>query len=235
MSSNNALAQSDTEAEVARSLWLIWKNPETGCHFKVGQLDSLLSGGFVFSYENALDLPEGFAPLAEFPDTQKVYRGSGLPAFYANRVMSHSRIAYGKYVEWLGLEPDGSNMPVEILARTGGERATDTFHVVERPLQGHKSSTYFFVSGIRHSGFDVLDGTIKQGAEIALVPEPENPHNDQAVILAVADGRRIGWVPDWLLPALPSVSGLHDFKVLVEKVNSDAPYRMQVLCSIQWA
>ncbi|MGL3806193.1 HIRAN domain-containing protein [Paeniglutamicibacter sp. R2-26] len=221
--------------QVSRSLWLIWKHPDTGRYSRVGQLDSLSTGEFEFSYEDVTLLPPEFAPLAEFPDVNRQYRGPGLPAFYANRVMSDTRSAYGQYMDWLGLDPNTQNVPIEILARTGGERATDTFHVVERPLSAEEFSSYFFVSGIRYTGFEISSGSVALGDKLRIVPEPENPFNSHAIVLESKRSEKIGWIPDWMLAVFPTSDASNELVITVEKINIDAPHRMQLLCNATWS
>lgn len=109
----NEMTEETNSHKVSRSLWLIWKHPDTGRYARIGQLDSLNNGDFVFSYESAEKLPKEFAPLAEFPDIQREYTAPGLPAFYANRVMLESRSAYGQYIDWLGVEPQFKTSPLK--------------------------------------------------------------------------------------------------------------------------
>ena len=119
----------EQEVRADRKFRLIWKNPDDGGYHEVGQFMHLRDGRYVFAYRQDVGSVDGFHPLLQFPDTGRTYVSEVLPAFFANRVMSRKRVNYGEYVGWLGLTEDA--LPVEILARTGGGRATDTFHVVD--------------------------------------------------------------------------------------------------------
>lgn len=222
--------------DVARRLLVVWRNPKSRRFAVVAQLDQFVSGKFVFAYtEGALNEP-GFFPIDEYPDLEASYLSDSLPVFFANRVMSADRASYNEYLERVGLasfQPD--DIPMELLVRTGGGRATDTFHVVESPLDAadHFESR-FFVSGISHvPGGSELVSRIHGGARLALRPEPMNEVNPRAVLLDVADNRPIGWVPDWLCE---QVSGLMEegyaLEAVVDRVNPDAPARQQVLARI---
>lgn len=214
---------------------MIWKNPDSGRYVQVGQLDQLDDERYAFSYGFAIQHVPGFSPLVEFPDLKAIYVSDALPAFFSNRVMSQNRENYGDYRRWLGLEADGWDTPMEVLARSGGARATDTFHLVEKPGQRSKVLSRFFVSGIRHSPSPEAANTLVVGQELDLREEKENPHNNMALLLDRSDGLAVGWVPDWLLGTVHDERNIQKLRVFVERVNLDAPSRLQVLCRMEYA
>ena len=150
--------------------------------------------------------------------------------------MSHDRPQYSRYRARLGLEGDGADTPFEVLARTGGPRVTDTFHVVD-PLktdEDGKVVSPFFVSGVRyHAGSDVLIERLKPGAPVELRDEPDNPYNPRALLVDVAAGQPLRWVPDWLVEDIHVLRAQDpDLEVVVERCNPDAPAHLQLLCRI---
>lgn len=228
MSSLAEVSRSGVADLAAHKLRLIWKHPE-GRYHDVGRFEELRDGRFAFRYTQEVGSVPGFSPLLQFPDLDRVYVSEALPAFLANRVMSRQRPSYGEHLERLGLSLDAT--PFEILARTGGPRATDTFHVVDvfdPAARRHEGA--FFVSGVRYKDFDL--SSLQAGQQLKLIDEPDNEINPRAVLLA-ADGSELGWVPDWL------VDDLHSFQmvggvvsVAVEQVNEDAPPHLSVLCRL---
>lgn len=152
----------------------------------------------------------------------------GLSAFFANRVLSTHLSTFSRYLDWLGLASvQDEEIPLEILARTGGSHATDTFHVV---AQGTLTSR-FFASGLRYS--DEVDAVLAQlssGDKLRLELEPENPKNADAVLILSINGAKIGYVPDWLCG---EVNGLINagwaVNATVERVNPEAPRHVQLL------
>ena len=70
-------------------------------------------------------------------------------------------------------------------------------------------------------------------APLELVPEPQNPHNPQALHLA-ADGKRVGWVPDYLLPEIHGyVDSDRPMSFTVVRANGpDAPPHLRLLCRV---
>lgn len=221
---------------VRRELLLVWQDPTDRRFQTVAKLSQLADGKFVFEYlEGAMT--DRFFPLDEYPDLGETYVSTSLPVFFANRVMSSERPAYGKYLAWLGVEnlPE-SDIPVEVLARTGGGRTTDTFHLVDSPALGDRFfESRFFVSGLRYApkGLERVEA-LSSGEKLSLVPEPENPKNPRAVIVSATDGEQIGWVPDWLCSEVSRLRGEGwQFEAIAERVNPDAPAHTRVLCAVR--
>lgn len=211
-----------------RRLRLIWQDAASRRFVHVATLDQIEADAFVFRYEEGAR-HESFVPLAEFPELEGEYSVNGLPAFFLNRVMSPRRASYPTYCRWLGLS--GFPAPVEILARSGGGRATDTFHVVDIPVDGRVEG-HFLVSGVRYFEDNGALSRIDGGSRLGLLPEPDNPVNPEAVLLTDAGGSRIGYVPDWLLDDVHGW-GLLSTAVHVEQVNAGAPAHLRLLCRIE--
>lgn len=224
------------DATVARKLLLIWQDPATRVFRRVGELDELEDGLFTFRYlDDAADAT--FSPLAQFPDLGRVYGPGPLPSFFRNRIMSKSRDSYGEYRGWLGLNDDGMDTPAEVLLRTGGSRATDTFHVVDdlsRASDGRIQSR-FFASGIRHLvGAGALLLALQPGQELSLRDEADNLYNPRAVLIDAARGEPVGYVPDWLLDDLHDLRHRADeLSIFAEQINPEAPSHLKLLCRIE--
>lgn len=219
-----------------RRLLLVWQNPETRKFLRVGELDQLPDGGFAFTYLDSARSDPDFFPLDEFPDVSRSYVTDELPGFFANRVMSTQRDSYAAYRSWLGLDSFGTDTPVEVLARTGGPRATDTFHVVDLPgVTEGRFESRFFVSGIRYiAESDSRLASLEVGSELGLRPEPDNPENPDAVLVDVTAGVPVGWVPDWLVGELRDLreSGW-TLRCVVEQVNPAAPPHLRLLVRLE--
>ena len=234
MSLHHELSIDPNSVDQPRTLLLIWQDPVSRKFVRVGSLQQLVGGSYVFQYSSDVDSLEGFSPLSEFPELSGVYASESLPAFFANRVMSQERPSYAVYRTWLGLE-DGTDTPFEVLARTGGGRATDTFHVVDMPSRGSSAIARFFVSGVRyHEAASRLIEVLKVGDRLRLRAEPENPVNANAILVDVERGEPVGWIPDWLLPDLPDdIVDPMRFALFVERVNPDAPDHLKLLVRIE--
>ncbi|WP_316669214.1 hypothetical protein [uncultured Propionibacterium sp.] len=213
-----------------RSLRIIWQDEASRRFIHVATLDQVESDTFVFHYEEGAR-HENFEPLAEFPKLERTYSVNRLPAFFSNRVMSPRRASYPTYCGWLGLSE--ITTPVEILARNGGGRVTDTFHVVDgfEPVAGHVEG-HFLASGVRYFENNRSLSRIGKGDRLRLVPEPDNAANPGAVLLGDAHGAPVGYVPDWLLGDVRGW-GLPNTAVHVGQVNTEAPAHLRLLCRIE--
>lgn len=216
-----------------RSLLLIWQHPVTRRFSKVARLVAV-GDRFQFEYLDGAHDPE-FEPLHSFPDIDQVYVTPQLPAFFRNRVMSRKRSSYSQYATWLGLDPS-VDAPFEVLARTGGGRATDTFHVAEEPNlgSGRKTTIHFFASGLSH-----VEGAlgrllmVKPGDKLTVRREYDNPVNPRALLIDVTADEAVGWVPDWLLDDVHRLIASRDFELHAQQINFDAPWHLKLLCRLE--
>ncbi len=220
-----------------KTLVLIWQNPNSRRFVKVGQVDSLPDGRVAFQYLSSAWEDGDFVPLLEYPDRDSAYVSDEVPAFFSNRILSTDRPNYDRYLDWLGVDNlSAEDVPFEVLARTGGGRATDTFHVVDLPLdREHSFSSRFFVSGIRHTqDSDEVVATLWNGAVLSLELEEGNLANPKAVLVNTVDGRKVGYVPDWICSDVQGrIKDAWQVSAFVERVNPDAPAHVRVLCRIE--
>lgn len=215
------------------SLLLIWQKPSTRRFLKVARL-AARGDEYRFEYLDAALDPE-FEPLHSFPDLGTIYVTQQLPAFFRNRVMSRKRGSYGQYAHWLGVDAS-VDAPFEVLARTGGGRATDTFHVVQEPQlrPGDRLDLRFFASGLSH-----VEGAlgklllVKPGDELSIKRESTNPANPRALLICAEADLAIGWVPDWLLDEVHELWATGEVRLSADQVNFDAPWHLKLLCRIE--
>ncbi|MGN7949201.1 HIRAN domain-containing protein [Microbacterium sp. 22215] len=219
-----------------RSLILVWQNPTNRRFMKVGQLDALPGKRYAFHYFPEIAKVEDFVPLDEFPSLTHAYVSDEVPAFFANRILSAERRGYNKYLTWLGIENlDASSVPFEFLARSGGGRATDTFHVLDLPvLESQTFASRFFISGIRYMpDADRILSEIHDGSVLTLELDEANAANPKAVLIDTLDGSKIGYVPDWLCHDIHGlVKDGWSLTAVAERVNPEAPAHVRVLCRV---
>lgn len=216
-----------------RSLLLVWQNPRSRRFSKVGRLDALPGGQFAFQYLPEAHEDEDFHALLEYPDLGQAYVTIGLPSFFANRVLSRHRSSFARYITWLGLASFSEReTPMEFLARTGGSRATGTFHVVDVPYHAHdRFTSRFFVSGLRHSeDIQAILPRLTDGDDLNLALEPGNRANPHAVLVLTAGDEKIGYVPDWMCSDVHAlIDDQWEVSASVERVNLDAPSHVRLL------
>ena len=94
----------------------------------------------------------------------------------------------------------------------------------------------FFVRGIRYiPGAADAIASLNPGDLLVLLDDGDNEYNHAAVLLRVSDGRRIGWVPDYLVDHVHELHELNgtDPLVVVEHVNDDTVgTHMRLLCRL---
>jgi hypothetical protein len=230
-------ARSAGPGTTRQRLLLIWQDPTTRRFAPVGVLVQDPDGSFVFRYIRRALREAAFHPLASFPSLRRVYRFADLPPFFHNRVMSPRRPDYPAYVRALHLSEDQAP-PFEVLARTGGSRATDTFHVVAEPAADPdgKVRTLFLASGVRWvPGADERISRLSTGDRLTLRPAPDNPHNSLALLLDADDGQAVGYVPDWMLDVVRSFAEADPaHRLTVEQANGPgtAPH-LRLLCRFE--
>lgn len=223
-------------ADARRKLFLIWQNPDTRQFIRVGVLSELVEGGYAFEYTRGAQTDD-FYPLVQFPDIEKIYVSKALPAFFVNRLMSKKRESYPAYLRAIGIDSPELDTPMELLARTGGPRASDTFHLVAdftAPDNGRIVSR-FLASGVRHvAGSTDALSRVQPGDDLHLRAESDNPVNSRAQLVCAATGDALGYVPDWLLDDLERlVQRAQFYRVVAERVTPDADPHLRLLCRIE--
>lgn len=222
-----------------RSLFVSWRDPIGSIH-PIGLLvrrSGPEGERYSFAYlKMAEKLPE-LEPLPGLPDLHRRYDNEHLFPVFANRVMPRSRPDYDLLASRVDLSGDAD--PFEVLARTGGRRATDRIEVFAGPrrTEDDQSCALFFVRGIRHvEGAVEAVATLQRGDQLRLVDDPDNRFNDRALIIRISDGRQVGWVPDYLVDHVHELRDRNrkDPIVEVEHVNDEtvAPH-MRLLCRLQ--
>jgi hypothetical protein len=227
-------------AEQERSLFVSWRDPDVGSIHPIGRLVRRIGPAgerYSFAYLKLAEKLPGFEPLPGLPDLHRRYDSDHLFPVFSNRLMPRSRPDYDLLAARVDLAGDAD--PFEVLARTGGRRATDRIEVFAGPTRtpDGQSCVLFFVRGIRHvEGAAEAVATLRRGDRLRLVDDPDNRFNSRALIIRVSDERQIGWVPNYLVDHVHELRELNgeDPIVEVEHVNDEtvAPH-MRLLCRLQ--
>jgi len=225
-------------------LIVTWQDPSSRRYFPVGRLSRVEGRNgaiylFVYTKGIAEASEHGFQPFPAFPDDNKPYRGAELFPFFANRLVPESRDDRRDFITSLGLDPDTAS-PLEVLARSGGRRATDSVEILAIPRSDAEGTylTYFFLShGLRHMP-EFAEGLAKQlssGDRLYIMHDLQNPVDPRALLLRTEDNCPVGFLPR---PLLDDTWKLLDRKeevaVFVERVNPPPlPIQQRVLCKMQ--
>jgi len=219
-------------------LYLAWQEPKERHWFPVGRL--CFDGSiYRFGYTKGAMRSPDFMPFAQMPHLNSSYASTELFPLFKNRILSTSRPEYPSFLNWLDLE-SGEDEPLTLLARTGGERATDSLRIVPCPTPSPDGvyQMSFFSHGIRYlpESIQAFIENLSVGDNLFLMPDPQNPYDSDALALRMASQAVIvGYCPRYLN---------HDFSILlqadpratrahVKRVNRAAPLQLRLLCTIQ--
>lgn len=219
-----------------RAFMVVWQDPETRSFLHVGRLEVLDEQDFRFAYTAEGRHAVGFRPFAAFPDVDHEYRSTQLFPFFANRVMSERRPDFPQHLSALGLTREEAT-PLELLARSGGRRATDAIQVVPEPVwEDGQETVPFLVSGVRYTDqADARIARLRAGQELLVRDDIENAVDPRALLLDVVTGDPVGWVPRYLLDYVhkrrEERAGIH---VIVEQANGpEVPSHLRLLCRLE--
>lgn len=221
------------------NLYVTWRHPDGRIH-PVGLLTrSVLNGSesYRFVYLKASESIKGFKYLPGLPDRYSVYRSEKLFPVFRNRQMPRRRPDYPRYVNSLGL--DTESHPFEVMARNEGRKLTDRVEVFAPPIRTADAelTTLFFARGIRHlTGAAEAVTAVQPGDLLTLVDNPDNPRNPLAILLAIPEGKPVGWVPNYLVDTVHELrnrTGEEALSITAEHVNpSDVAPSMRLICRL---
>ncbi len=222
-----------------REFRVIWQDQKTRSLVHVGWLE-FTGTEFQFSYlEEARSNPR-FRPFPAFPLLEETYKSEDLFPYFAVRLTSVAHPEYDSVLDALGLRREEAT-PVELLARSPSDSPHDTIQVVPEPTETSDGTLVreFLASGVRYvdpqdpSTVGRLIESLPVGFPLEFVHEPFNRYNAEALLLA-ADGKEVGWVPDYLLSEIHGyIDSNRTLSVSVVRANgSDAPWHLRLLCRL---
>ena len=222
------------------SLFVIWQDGETRRWHPVSRLTKQ-DGEFRLEYTNGAMASPSFTPFAGMWELDRVYLSDVLFPLFANRIIAASRPEYPRVMRWLGLDEEWTD-GFEVLARSGGQRKTDTLQLIPKPLRTkvNRYHVLFFGHGIRYLSDDDQARllTLEIGDRLFPMHDHQNPADPNAVLLRTGDPMSFaGYCPRYLaddfLKLLEASADPNDVEVSIERVNRDAPPQMQLLCKVQ--
>lgn len=233
---------SNATAPATRALYVAWQDQKSRRYFPVGRLTYRGAGAspaFTFCYLHGVQEAKqsGFAGFPEFPDERRTYRSNTLFSTFSNRLMARSRPDFGMYVNRLGLPTSAD--PLDILARSGGRRATDDIELFHAPHQAADGcyETYFLVHGIRYlpEACHNRIASLKQQETLLLMADFQNPHDEMALALRSLDRFIVGYLPRYLCPdSWTLIQECSQIEIDVQQVNMPpAPLQQRLLCRMK--
>ncbi len=229
-------------------VYLAWQDSDSRSWFVVGRLRRRLDALYEFVYTRGYEQARQNAnmqPILGFMDSRQRYLSDKLFPLFQNRLMSPSREEYTAFLERLGLgeSPRHHLEPLQVLARSGGRRVTDSFKVFPAPLKqsaGGGRWSYvlnFFVHGIRYVPAEAQKrvSQCEVGERLLLLADWQNEFDPNAMMLRTRqDGYLLGWLPRYYCA---DIAVLRERKlpisVVVERVNSvSSPTGQRLLCRL---
>lgn len=231
LSSDPMLAQRTAQPAVRRFA-VAWRNTARRRISPVAVLD--YDGKiYRFQYFPNVSNIEDFRPFVGFPEFDRIYEAERLWPFFALRVMDRRRPDFPRYVGWLGLAPDATQL--DIMSRSGGERKGDAVQVIEEPrvdVAGNSEST-FLVRGARYATEQFSSASAAEGLKIgdvlSIVPDPSNPANSSALLVADMTGLAVGWIPDLLIDYVHNIEKVSSRLVVLRNNGAAAPWHLRLL------
>jgi hypothetical protein len=231
-----------------RLLFLAWQDPVGRTWYPIGRLLSD-NGHYTFLYTAGVReaLKTGrFESILPFPDIYSIYESNDLFPLFQNRLLPKSRPEYKSALEWLSIS-ETEDDPVAILARSGGQKATDTFEVFPCPEPTAQGSyeTHFLLHGLSHMPPNAADRALSlvPGESLLVMRDFQNPKDELALALRTSeqypgDVHIIGYCPRYLrndiLTLMANGVGENSPRVTVVRVNPPpAPIQYRVLCRVE--
>lgn len=223
-----------------KTLFLAWQDINSRSWSTIGRLtfDGVL---YKFVYTQGVKEARqkyGFEPLLSFPRLDEVYTSTHLFPVFANRLMPRSRPDYSSFIQWLNI-PQHEDDAIAMLARSGGQRETDTLTVFPcpKPDEEGRYHLHFFSHGLRHLPPCAIEriNCFKVGEKLWLAHEFHNPFYPQALTLHTENHYIVGYCPRYLNSEVFKLleRNSHLVEVSVERVNrSPTPLQFRLLCNM---
>ncbi|HEU0122637.1 MAG TPA: HIRAN domain-containing protein [Bryobacteraceae bacterium] len=181
-----------------------------------------------------------FEPLPAFPSIERTYTSEKVFPLFSNRVLPSNRAEYDDYLKWLNI-PETERDPIAILARSGGQRATDTLEVFPMPSRNDSGcyEFHFLVHGLSHMPRESAERVahLRPGERLLAMRDVQNAKDAKAIALRTAetlpnDVYIVGYLPRYFCNDFFDLAegGIYP-EISVERVNSSpAPIQFRLLC-----
>lgn len=223
-----------------QTLFLAWQDLNSRSWFPIGRLTF---DGMKYKFVYIQSVKEAqqkcnFEPLSSFPYLNQVYTSTQLFPVFSNRLLPRSRPDYASFLQWLNI-PEHEADPIAVLARSGGQRETDTLAVFSclEPDEAGRYQLHFFAHGLRHLPPAAIEriNRFEPEEKLWLAHEFQNPYDSQALILNTEDHYIVGYCPRYLLSEVFELlkRSRSSVDLRVERVNlPPTPLQFRLLCNI---
>ena len=222
-----------------KTLFVTWQDPETRRWIPVGRL-TYDGRTYQFTYTRGAKASKNFLPFGRMTDLNRAYSSDKLFPLFANRILSPTRPEYSDYLDWLGLDESKAN-ELDVLERSGGQRATDTLEIIPcpEPTLNNSYVVHFFSHGLRYLSEKDQQrvNMLTPGDRLYLMRDVQNSADSMALLMRTDDPISVvGYVPRYYsgeFSALIEKVDQERGRVSVERVNPSAPSNFRLLCKIE--
>lgn len=216
-----------------KTLYIAWQDSETRLWHTVGRLKRE-NGIYSFVYTKGAQTSPRFSYFGRMRDVNKKYYSIELFPLFANRILNSSRPEYPTYLKWLALDSEKKTEPMQLLARSGGRRATDQLCVFPFPAtnENGEMELFFLAHGLRYLDETSLSRLtrLQTGEHLYFQREPNNDFDKYALIIETKENIKIGYCPRHLNRDFIKLINETDIQLIVERLNLDAPIQFRLLC-----
>jgi hypothetical protein len=220
------------------AVFVTWQDPESRRWYPVGRLTKT-ADEYQFCYTRGAQQAPNFVPFGRMTNLHAQYRSKELFPLFLNRLLRPSRPEFESFVRWLGFDAETPD-PIALLARSGGERVTDTLQLYPCPERTNDNyyETSFFVHGLRHMDkhASTAASTLPAGTKLFPMWDKFNSADPEAIALrTAAPALMIGYVPRYLTRDVTELASISpkSFSITVDRLNEDAPAQFRLLCKFR--
>jgi len=209
------------------------RDPHTRAYRAVGFLNQD-GDRFGFAYLRREVERENFRPL---PGLRRAAHGrvwsDTLFPLFAERVVSSRRPDRHVSLDALGLPFDAA--PMEVLARSQGQRVGDTVELLPAPIAGPGAAVAFtfLTHGVRYLSEAEQEriASLILGERLRLRLDADNPVNPRAQVVTDTEDVRLGWLPD---PLISLMNDIADQQLSVERSSGpQVGFHFRLLARLQ--
>jgi hypothetical protein len=220
------------------TLFVVWRDPKDKAWLPIGRL-CRDRGVYRFRYTKGASKSRNFVPFARMEDRGATYESDELFPVFATRLLSPSRPDYAEFTQWAGLEGPAPDS-LELLARTGGIRETDSLALFPEPEPTPDGCfrMHFFAHGLRYFAAPAIGAlrNIQSRDPLFLMLDEQNAHDPEAILMRTGDPVTCaGYCPRYLahdLRALLRAAGPSKVSTIVIRANLSAPTDLRLLCRV---
>lgn len=224
-----------------QNIFISWQSQETRNWYVVGNLE-YDGQTYNFRYTNGSKKAkkDGFTAFQGMSDLNVIHSSSDLFPLFQNRVLSKRRPEYPRFISWLRLDEDATEM--DLLERSNGVKVTDNLQTFSRLKINDSGSfdCYFFLHGLSHRTQDAKDYVSKltSGDQLFLKQELDNPYDSNATMV-LSSGKRdsalkLGYCPRYLSADISKLLDGNSDSIMftVESFDENAPIHYQLMCRL---